>query len=264
MNRDAPPVANLLDLSGRAIIVTGASGGIGSAIARRLAEAGAAIVCHYRENRQGAERVVAAIEASGGRAVAIGADIAAQEGAARLMERAFSTWGDLHGLVNNAGQQHIAGLREITAGDWNAMMATNAAGPFCLTKAFAEQVERQGKNGGAIVNIASIEGHRPAPGHAHYAASKAALLMLTKATALEFGPAGIRVNSVSPGLVAREGLEKSWPEGVARWRDAAPLGRLGQPEDVADAVLFLLSDAARWITGADLVVDGGVGAGPGW
>src|SRR5690606_37907428 len=108
------------------------------------------------------------------------------------------------------------------------------------------------------------EGHGPAPWHGPYATSRAALLMFTKAAALEFGAYGIRVNSVCPGLIHRDGIEEGWPEGVARWQNAAPLKRLGRPEDIADACLFLASDAARWITGADLVVDGGVMVHPTW
>jgi len=119
-------------------------------------------------------------------------------------------------------------------------------------------------SGGAIVNIASIEGHSPAAGHGHYATSKAGQLMFTKAAALEYGRQGIRVNSVSPGLIDTGGLAEAWPPGVARWTAAAPLERLGQPEDVADAVLFLASPASRWITGADLLVDGGVSTHPTW
>jgi NAD(P)-dependent dehydrogenase (short-subunit alcohol dehydrogenase family) len=114
-------------------------------------------------------------------------------------------------------------------------------------------------DGGAIVNIASIEGLQPAFDHSHYAASKAAVIMHTRAAALELGSRGIRVNCVSPGLIDVAGrLEHAWPSGVERWHAAAPLHRLGRPDDVADAVLFLASDAARWITGANLVVDGGV------
>jgi NAD(P)-dependent dehydrogenase (short-subunit alcohol dehydrogenase family) len=112
--------------------------------------------------------------------------------------------------------------------------------------------------GGAIVNISSIEGLQPAFLHSHYAASKAAVIMHTRAAALELGPSGIRVNCVSPGLIDAPGLDTAWPDGVARWHAAAPLGRLGEPADVADAVLFLASPAARWISGANLVVDGGV------
>jgi NAD(P)-dependent dehydrogenase (short-subunit alcohol dehydrogenase family) len=111
---------------------------------------------------------------------------------------------------------------------------------------------------GAIVNIASIESENPAPQHSHYSAAKAAVVMYTRTAALELGGKGIRVNCVSPGLIWREGLDRDWPEGVNAYLQAVPLGRLGQPDDVADACLFLASSAARWITGANLIVDGGV------
>ena len=113
-------------------------------------------------------------------------------------------------------------------------------------------------DGGAVVNIASIEGINPAPNHSHYNAAKGGVLMLTRSMANELGEQGIRVNAVSPGLIWRPGLEQDWPDGVARYQKAAPLKRLGQPEDVADACLFLASHASRWITGINLIVDGGV------
>jgi len=113
-------------------------------------------------------------------------------------------------------------------------------------------------DGGAVVNVASIEAERPAPQHSHYNAAKAGVLMHTRAAAFELAPLGIRVNAVSPGLIWRAGLEQQWPDGVARWKEAAPLRRLGRAEDVADACLFLASPAARWITGVNLPVDGGV------
>ncbi|HWK65307.1 MAG TPA: glucose 1-dehydrogenase [Rhizobiaceae bacterium] len=258
------PVAKLLDLSGRTVIVTGASGGIGSGIARRMAEAGANVVCHYNGNRAGADTVVADIQRKGGRAAAAQADIAKTAGVAALVDHTLKSFGSLHAVVNNAGHQPVEGLLDISEASWSTMMAINAGGPFLLTRAFAEHVRAEKTGGGSVVNIASIEGHHPAPGHAHYATSKAALLMFTKAAALEFGSLGVRVNAICPGLIHRDGIEEGWPEGVARWKKAAPLGRLGQPEDIADAALFLVSDAARWITGADLVVDGGVSTHPTW
>jgi NAD(P)-dependent dehydrogenase (short-subunit alcohol dehydrogenase family) len=121
-----------------------------------------------------------------------------------------------------------------------------------------------GEQGGSITLIASVEGSRPARGHAHYASAKAGMIMLARSAALEYGAVGIRVNTVSPGLVERPGLDEQWPEGVARWRGAAPLGRLGRPEDIGDATVFLASPLARWITGHDLVVDGGMGVAPAW
>jgi NAD(P)-dependent dehydrogenase (short-subunit alcohol dehydrogenase family) len=263
MTDTIPPVSALLDLSGRTALVTGASGGIGSGIARRFAEAGANVVCHYNANRRSADDLVAAINGQGGRAVAVQADVSTQQGASALVAQAAAHFGGLDILVNNAGLQPAKALAEVSEGDWSEMMAANAAGPFLLVSAMVAALRKSGK-GGSIVNIASIEAHQPAPWHGHYAASKAALLMFTRAAALEFGAYGIRVNAVCPGLIHREGIEEGWPEGVARWRAAAPLKRLGHPEDIADACLFLASDAARWITGTDLVVDGGVLTRPTW
>ncbi len=259
----APPVASLLDLSGKTAIVTGASGGIGAGIARRFGEAGANVVCHYNSNRESAEKVAEAIRSTGGKAAACQADVSSGKGAASLVAQAFSLFGGVDILINNAGRQPVQMLADMSEGDWNAMMAANVAGPFLLVSAFVEHARRAGKPG-SVVNIASIEGHNPAPGHGHYATSKAALLMFTKAAALEFGVHGIRVNSICPGLIHRDGIETGWPEGVGRWKAAAALQRLGLPDDIADAALFLASDAARWITGADLVVDGGVSARPTW
>ena len=134
------------------------------------------------------------------------------------------------------------------------MLRVNVGGVAAMTREAAALMP----SGGAIVNISSIEGLQPAFDHSHYAASKAAVIMHTRAAALELGPSGIRANCVSPGLIEAPGIEEAWPEGVARWHAAAPLHRLGTPADVADAVLFLVSPAARWISGANLVVDGGV------
>ncbi len=257
------PVARLLDLSGRTAIVTGSSGGIGSGIARRFAEAGASVVCHYHRNRDAAGKIAEQVRSNGGKAKAIGADVCSIADVEALIAEARSEFGGVDILVNNAGIQPVKAFTELSGPDWSEMMAANVTGPFLLARAVAEELRRAGK-GGAIVNIASSEGHNPAPGHGHYAAAKAALLMFTKAAALELGQYGIRVNSVSPGLIRRDGIEEAWPEGFTRWKNAAALTRLGEPEDVADAALFLASDAARWITGADLVVDGGVMARPTW
>jgi len=258
-----PAVPALLDLSGRTAIVTGASGGIGGGIAKRFAEAGANVVVHFNDNRTGADAVAAAIRSSGGRALVQQADISSSAGAVGLVEAAVAEFGGADILVNNAGQQPVQMLSDTTEADFSGIFAANVTGPFLLIQTFAERLRQAGKSG-SVVNIVSIEGHNPAPGHAHYASSKAALLMFTKAAALELGSDGIRVNSVSPGLIHRDGIEEGWPEGVARWKSAAALSRLGRPEDIADAALFLASDAARWISGADLIVDGGVSARPTW
>ena len=148
---------------------------------------------------------------------------------------------------------------------WDAVLDVNLRAIHLLVRAAADALAANGgEQGGSVVNVASIEAHQPAPGHGHYAAAKAALVMLTRSAALEYGTRAIRVNSVSPGLVDDGGLSDRWPEGVERWLAAAPLGRLGTPEDVAEAVAFLASPQATWISGTDLVVDGGVLARPTW
>ena len=126
-----------------------------------------------------------------------------------------------------------------------------------------QKLAEQGSSA-AVINISSIEGSRPAPGHGHYSTSKAALEMLTKSAALEFGPIGLRVNAIAPGLIWRDGIEEGWPEGVKAWNAAAPLGRLVQPDDIANAVVFLSSDAAASITGIVLTIDCGLSIKPGW
>ncbi len=256
-----PPVSTLLDFSGRTVLVTGAGRGIGAGIARRFAEAGADVVVSYRSSGDGARATVAAIEAMGRRAVALAADVTRGDDVDRLIDRATSAFGRLDVAISNAGIYPLAGLLEMTEDQWSQTLDANLKSVFLITRAAARQMIAQG-DGGAIVNIASIEGTVPAPLHSHYATAKAGVLMHTRAAALELGEHDVRVNAVSPGLIGRPGIENDWPEGVERWRAAAPLQRLGAPEDVADACLFLASPGARWITGAALTVDGGVTSHP--
>lgn len=243
-------------------LVTGGSGGIGSAICRRLAANGASVVVHYHRAEKSATELVAELGESGCRAAAVQADLGDADGARSLIARSADELGPLNVLVNNAAAQPVAEFAAISSGDMDDMLAMNVGGPFRLIQLFAEQVPPTAR--ASVVNIASIEGLRPARDHSHYAISKAALLMLTRAAALELGPRGVRVNSVSPGLIDRDGLETDWPEGVARWRRSAPLGELGSPQDVANAVAFLVSDEARFVNAHNLVVDGGMQANPGW
>lgn len=254
---DIPHPHQLLDLSGQVAVVTGSGSGLGSGIALRFAEAGARVVVNYRSSAEGAQAVVAEIEAQGGSAVALQADVSLKADVTRLVEKTVEHFGRLNILINNAGLYPLHSLVDMTEEEWDLVLDSNLRSTFLCTQAVARQMMDQG-SGGAIVNVASIEGQNPAPNHSHYDAAKGGVLMHTAASAYELGPQGIRVNAVSPGLIWREGLEKDWPDGVTRWQKAAPLTRLGLPSDVADACLFLASPAARWITGANLVVDGGV------
>jgi NAD(P)-dependent dehydrogenase (short-subunit alcohol dehydrogenase family) len=259
--RAAPALAELFDLKGKVALVTGASGGIGRGIARRLGEAGAAVAVHYRGGRDEAVALALEINELGGKAVAVGAELTEPASVEAAVEIVTRELGPVDILVNNAARQTHARFEDMELEEWRGMLAANLDGVFIVTKTVVAQMIARA-SGGAIVNLASIEGLQPAPTHGHYATSKAGLIMYTRAAALQFGRHGVRVNTVSPGLIHRDGIEEAWPEGVKRWMDAVPLGRMGENEDVADAVLFLASPASRWITGANLVVDGGVTATP--
>ncbi|MEU3732911.1 SDR family NAD(P)-dependent oxidoreductase [Streptomyces sp. NPDC033538] len=272
-------------LDGQVALVTGAGGGIGRGVALRFAEEGAAVAVHCRTAVEAARDVAARIRERGGRATVLRADLTDEDACRRLVEEA-ADWGGgcggregrggqggqggrggrggrLTALVNNAGVQPLRELPGMTATEWRTVVDTNLTSVFACTQAAARIMRAQG-GGGTVTHIASIEAGAPAPAHAHYSASKAAVVMHARSAALEYGPWGVRVNTVSPGLIDREGLAGAWPDGVRRWREAAPTGRLGRPEDVGDACVFLASRLASWVTGHDLVVDGGMTARPSW
>ncbi|UNO41240.1 SDR family oxidoreductase [Streptomyces sp. MST-110588] len=258
-----PGPPSLPSLAGQVALVTGAGGTIGRGIALRFAAAGAAVVAHYRTNATAARELVAHIEKRGGSALALAADLSDEEECHHLVRAAADWRGRLTALVNNAGVQPTQDLASMSAADWRAVADVNVLSTFACTQA-AAAVMRTGGGGGTITHIASIEADRPAAAHAHYCASKAAVVMHARSAALEYGPYGIRVNAVSPGLIARDGLEEDWPDGVRRWTRAAPTGRLGRPEEIGDACVFLASSMATWITGHNLTVDGGISARPTW
>jgi 3-oxoacyl-[acyl-carrier protein] reductase len=232
--------------------VTGASRGIGAAIARELATAGARVAVNYRASGDEAEAIASEI---GG--VAIGGDVGEPDQAAALVEQAEEAMGDLDILVNNAGITRDTLIARMSDEDWSNVVATNLSGAFYACRAVSRKMLR--RRTGAIVNLTSFVGLHGNPGQANYAATKAGLIGLTKALAKELGNRGVRVNAVAPGYITTDitsGLSDEIREMLLRM---TPLGRLGDPEDVARAVRFLCSDEASYVTGEVLLVDGGLG-----
>ncbi len=255
---ESPPLPNqLLDFTGKVVLITGASRGIGAGIALRFAEAGAHVAVNFLNREIAAQSVVQRIEQLGRTALAVQADVRARDQVEQMLERIIAELGKLDVLINNAGVDPLAPMQEMTDEQWGEVIETDLRGVFLCTQIAAAGMISHGVSG-SIVNIASIEAENPAANHSHYDAAKAGVVMHTRSAARELGPYGIRVNCVSPGLIDSGGLEQEWPDGHSRYIAAAPLGRVGNPADVADACLFLASPAARWITGANLVVDGGV------
>lgn len=251
------PPSEILDFTQKIVLVTGGSIGIGAGIAKRFAQAGADVVITYRSHPKEAELIAEIIKSMGRKAMPIQTDVANPEQIKSLFEQILSQWGPVDVLINNAGIYPHSDLLHMRLEEWDEMIDINLRSIFLCTQAAAQQMVAAGK-GGAIVNIGSIEGINPAAGHSHYTASKAGVAMFGMTAALELGPHNIRVNTVSPGLINSPVLPTDWPEGVARFLNRVPLGRVGEPEDIADACLFFASDASRWITGTQLLVDGGV------
>ena len=249
------------ELIGKRALVTGSKSGIGFAIAKRLAQAGAEIILHARCNSSEVEeaQIKLAKIAKADIATVFG-DFSNQNSCRSIFEAIKKERKPIDILVNNAAIQPVRALADLAPAEISQMLETNLQVPIMMTRYFAEYSEK----GGSIVNICSIEGLTPALNHSHYAASKAGLMQFTKASALELGSKNIRVNSISPGLTDRKNLDKDWPQGVNSWLESVPLKRLGTGDDIANAALFLVSDAASFITGTNLIVDGGMECVPSW
>jgi 3-oxoacyl-[acyl-carrier protein] reductase len=245
------------ELEGRVALVTGGSRGIGAAVCAELGAAGAEVVVNYASSADAAEAVCAGIRDAGGTATAVAGDISTPEGAAALVSQVESEVGPIAILVCNAGITRDNLIMKLSDDDWRAVVDTNLGGAFFTCRAVARPMLK--RRAGAIVTMSSVVGVHGNAGQTNYAASKAGLIGLTKALAKELGGRGIRVNAIAPGYISTE-LTDALPEAA---REAilgqTPLGRLGDPADVARAVRFLVSDAAAFVTGDVLAVDGGLG-----
>jgi len=243
-------------LENRVAVVTGGSRGIGRAVALELAKRGAAVVVNYNKSPESAEKVVAQITADGGRAAVFQADVSAIEQAAALIKFSVDTFGDLHILVNNAGITKDTLIMMMSEDDWDKVVATNLKSTFNCSKAAVKHMMR--KRYGRIINMASVAGQMGNAGQTNYSASKAGQIGFTKALAREVASRNITVNAIAPGFVDTEILNSVPPEMMEAAMKYVPLGRKGQPEEIAYAVAFLASDQAAYITGQVLGVDGGM------
>ena len=247
-------------LSGKTAVVTGASKGIGAGIAKGLAAEGAAVVVNYASSKDGADRVVADIKAKGGKAIAVRGDVAKAADVEKIFAETKQAFGRLDILVNNAGVYNsLLPLEEVTEEDFHRHFNINVLGLLLATK---EAAKLFGDEGGSVINIGSVASDLNPPNSVVYTATKGAVDAVTRVLAKELGPRKIRVNSINPGVIETEGthaagvigsdLEKQY---VAR----TPLGRTGQPNDIAPVAVFLASDESRWVTGDTLAVSGGIG-----
>ena len=246
-------------LTGKVAIVTGASLGIGAAVAKALAEAGAAVAVNYSSTKEGAERIVSQIAREGGKAIAIQADVSKAADVRRMFEETKKAFGSVDVLVNNAGVFQFDPLEAITEKEFHREFDINVLGTILATQ---EALKYFPRRGGSVINISSIASENPVPNSCLYAATKGAIDTITMALSKELGPRNIRVNTVAPGLIDTEGNRKSGfvtsPEGAAG-AAATPLGaRFGQPEEIAPVVVFLASDDAAWLTGERISVSGGL------
>ena len=250
---------NLKCLQGRVAVVTGSSSGIGQAIAGRLAEEGANVVINYFGSPQGADATLKTVEATGAKGIRVKADVRKIEDIENLIEQGWTHFGSVDILVNNAGMETRAPFWDVTEDDYDRVLDINLKGPFFLTRTFVRKL-LAAKKPGRVINISSVHEDMAFPGFATYCVSKGGLRMLMRNLAVELAPMGITVNNVAPGAIAtpiNKKLLEDKPKLDALLANI-PLGRLGQPHDVAGTVAFLASDDAAYINGATILVDGGL------
>jgi 3-oxoacyl-[acyl-carrier protein] reductase len=244
-------------LAGKVAVVTGASKGIGAAIAKALAAEGASVVVNYASSQAGADAVVAAITAADGRAIAVGGDVSKAADAQGIIDAAIETFGRLDILVNNSGVYEFSPIEEITEEHFHKQFNVNVLGVLLTTQAAVRHLGE----GASIINVSSVVSRITPATSAVYSGTKGAVDAITGVLARELGPRKIRVNSINPGVVVTEGTHSAGIIGsdLDAWAlTQTPLGRLGQPDDIASIAVFLASDDARWLTGEQLVASGGM------
>lgn len=245
-----------VNVEGKVAIVTGASRGIGRAIAATLGQGGGRVVVNYQGREDAARETAQAVEHAGGQAIIVQADVSKAEDAARLVDASIEAFGRVDILVNNAGIARDGLLMRMKDEDWDAVINTNLRGAFYMIRQVSRHMMKQ--RAGSIVNVTSIVGEIGNAGQVNYSSAKAGMIGLTKATAKELASRHITVNAVAPGYIETEMTEVLGQDVVTQMLSGIPLGRSGKPEDVAHAVAFLTSDAARYITGQVLNIDGGM------
>jgi 3-oxoacyl-[acyl-carrier protein] reductase len=246
-------------LEGKVAVVTGASKGIGAAIAKHLAADGAAVVVNYSASKAGADKVVGEIKAGGGKAVAVQANVAKKPDIEKLVAETKKTFGPIDILVNNAAIYEFAPLEQVTEEHFRRQFDLNVLGMLLTTQ---EALKHFNPAGGSIINISSVASTLGFPGAAVYSSTKGAVDALTRSLAKELGTRGSRMNAISPGMVATEGLQAAGLAGSDMQKQAeaqTPLGRIGQPQDIAKVAVFLASPDSGWITGETVTVAGGYG-----
>lgn len=271
-NAELPRVGYPESLKGQPALVTGANSGIGRATAIGLARAGADVVINYVVNPQAAEEVAQEIEGFGGRAITIKADVSKEDEVQAMFAQAISHFGTLHIVVSNAGLQRDAPFEQMTLEQWNTVIGINLTGQFLCTREAAREFKRRGVDSkvsvaaGKIVCMSSVHQEIPWAGHANYAASKGGVMLLMRSIAQELAPHRIRVNSVAPGAIRTPINTEAWntQQAYAALMTLVPYKRIGEPEDIAQAVAWLASDFADYVTGATLFVDGGMTLYPGF
>ena len=267
-----PQVPYQAVLTGQPALVTGANSGIGRAVALGLARAGADVVVNYVTQPEAAGAVVAEIQAMGRRAVAIRADVSQEADVERMFAEAIAEFGTLHIVVSNAGLQRDAPYDQMTLEQWNTVIGVNLTGQFLCTRAATREFKRRGvvpgvsQAAGKIICMSSVHQQIPWAGHANYAASKGGVMLLMKSIAQELAPYLIRVNGIAPGAIRTPINTAAWetPSAYADLMTLVPYKRIGEPDDIAQAAVWLASDAADYVTGATLFVDGGMTLYPGF